>query len=128
MTPEAFSTLAARLGATVQVRPVLDTTQFRVGGAAFATLGWPEDGWAVVKLSLKDQAAALALSDAVTIDPQRPRNSGVTLVRLKGIDEDAMAFILSTAFSHAYANAARARPAKGRGAALGLGKGAGLTR
>ncbi len=121
MTPEAFSTLAGRLGAAVQVRRVLETVQFRLGGRAFATLGWPEAGWAVVKLSLKDQAAALAISDAVTIEPRRPRNSGVTLVWLKGIDEDAMAYILSAAFGEAYAKAARSRPARGRAATLGVG-------
>jgi hypothetical protein len=116
MTPEAFSTLAGRLGPAVQIRRVLDTTRFRVGGRAFATLGWPESGWAVVKLNLADQASALALSDAVSIEPRRPRGSGVTLVRLKGIDEDAMAFILTAAFSEAYAKVSRTRPAKARGA------------
>ncbi|MBI1682846.1 MmcQ/YjbR family DNA-binding protein [Caulobacter hibisci] len=125
MTPEAFSTLALRLGAAVQVRRVLDTTQFRVGSRAFATLGWPEAGWAVVKLSPRDQVAALALSEAVSIEPRRPRNSGVTLVWLKGIDEDAMAYILAAAFREAYAKAARARPARGRGAVLGAAKTAG---
>ncbi|GEM_PF-1008515 len=124
MTPEAFSTLAARLGAAVQVRPVLDTVQFRVGGRAFATLGWPEAGWAVVKLSLKDQAAALAMSDAVAIEPKRPRASGVTLVWLKGMDEDTMAYILAAAFGVAYAKAARSRAGRGRGAVLGAAKGA----
>ncbi len=123
MTPEAFSTLAGRLGAAVQVRSVLDTTRFRVGGQAFATLGWPEAGWAVVKLSLEDQASAMALSDAVSIEPRRPRGSGVTLVRLKGIDEDAMAYILTAAFRHAYAKASNTRSAKARGAAQGAAKG-----
>lgn len=125
MTPEAFSTLAGRLGAAVQSRRVLDTTQFRLGGRAFATLGWPEEGWAVVKLNLKDQASAMALSDAVTVEPRRPRNSGVTLVWLKGIDEDAMAYVLTAAFSEAYSKASRARPAKRRGAAIAAVKGAG---
>ncbi|PLR21907.1 hypothetical protein SGCZBJ_20280 [Caulobacter zeae] len=122
MTPEAFSTLAGRLGAAVQVRHVLDTTQFRVGGRAFATLNWPEAGWAVIKLTLRDQAGAMALSDAVTIEPRRPRNSGVTLVRLKGIDEDAMAYILAAAFREAYVKASRTRPGRGRGAMLAVAK------
>jgi len=125
MTPEAFSTLAVRLGAAVQVRCVLETTQFRVGGRAFATLGWPEAGWAVVKLGLKDQGVAMALSEAVTPDPSRPRKSGVTRVRLKGIDEDAMAYVLSAAFGEACAKAVRARPADGRGAMLGAAKSVG---
>lgn len=121
MTPEAFSTLAGRLGAAVKVKPVLDTIQFRVGARGFATLGWPEKGRAVVKLSLKDQAAALALSDAVSVDESRPRNSGLTLIWLERIDEDAMAYILTAAFSEAYAKAARSRPWRGRAATLGVG-------
>lgn len=121
MTPEAFSTLASRLGVAVKAKPVLETVQFRVGARIFATLNWPQVGWAVIKLGLKDQADALALSDAVSVEPHRPRNSGVTLVRLKGIDEDAMAFILAAAFNEAYAKAARSPPARGRGAALGVG-------
>ena len=112
MTPEAFSTLAARLGAAVQVRPVLDSTEFRGGGRAFATLGWPEAGRAGGKLSPRDQAAALALSDTVMIDPKRSRNLGVTLGRLRRIDEDAMAQVLTAAFGEAYVRASR--PGLGR--------------
>ena len=121
MTPEAFSTLAGRLGAAVKAKPVLDTIQFRVGASAFATLGWPEAGRAVVKLSPKDQAAALALSDAVSVDASRPRNSGLTVIWLERIDEDAMAYILSAAFGEAYAKVARSAPARGRAATLGVG-------
>ena len=32
-------------------KPILETVQFRVGGKGFATLGWPEAGWAVVKVA-----------------------------------------------------------------------------
>ncbi|WP_146198038.1 MmcQ/YjbR family DNA-binding protein [Caulobacter endophyticus] len=121
MTPDAFSSLATRLSPAVKSHRVLDTVQFRLGGRAFATLGWPEAGRAVVKLSLKDQAAALALSDAVSVDASRPRNSGLTLIRLERIDDDAMAYILTAAFSEAYAKAARSQPARGRAATLGVG-------
>lgn len=102
MTPDAFTNLAARLGPGVQVRPVLDAVQFRVGGRAFATLGWPAEGWAVVKLNPSDQARALAHSDALTAEPGRRRKSGVTLVRLKAIDEAAMAEVLAAAWREAY--------------------------
>lgn len=98
MTPEAFSDLASRLGSGVQVRPVLDAVQFRVGDKAFATLGWPAAGWAVVKLSRKDQGRFLGRSDAVTVEPGRRRDTGVTLVRLQGVDEDLMAEMLISAF------------------------------
>ncbi len=104
MTPDAFSDLASRLAPGVQVRPVLDAVQFRVGDKAFATLGWPASGWAVIKLSRKDQAKAIARSDAVTAEPGRRRATGVTLVRLQGVDEMLMAEMLSAAFSEVYAH------------------------
>ncbi|WP_168072261.1 MmcQ/YjbR family DNA-binding protein [Caulobacter sp. SSI4214] len=102
MTPDAFSNLASRLAPGVQVRPVLDAVQFRVGDKAFATLGWPAPGWAVIKLSRKDQAKAIVQSDAVTVEPGRRRATGVTLVRLQGVDEALMAEMLSAAFGEVY--------------------------
>jgi hypothetical protein len=114
MTPDAFTNMAARLGPGVQVRTVLDAVQFRVSGRAFATLGWPAEGWAVVKLNRSDQARALASSEALTVEPGRRRRTGVTLVRLKAIDETAMAEVLAAAWREAY------RPDHGRSAeALG---------
>ncbi|ATC24322.1 MULTISPECIES: MmcQ/YjbR family DNA-binding protein [Caulobacter] len=109
MTPEAFSDLACRLGSGVQVRPILDAVQFRIGDKAFATLGWPAAGWAVIKLSRKDQARVLGRSDAVTVEPGRRRNTGVTLVRLQGVDEDLMAEMLVAAFGEVYRQAGRGR-------------------
>ncbi len=109
MTPEAFTDLAGRLGPGVQVRTVLDAVQFRIGDKAFATLGWPAAGWAVVKLSRKDQAKAIAQSDAVTVEPGRRRTTGVTLVRLQGVDEGLMAEMLAAAFGEVYRQAGRGR-------------------
>lgn len=108
MTPEAFSDLIARLGPGVQVRPIMESVQFRVGGKAFATLGWPAEGWAVVKLSGSDQAQALAASDAISLEPGRRRKSGVTLIRLKGVDEGFMAELLTAAWREAYRGSTKA--------------------
>ena len=111
MTPEAFSDLASRLGPGVQVRPVLDAVQFRVGDKAFATLDWPASGWAVVKLSRKDQAKAIAQSDAITVEPGRRRATGVTLVRLQGVDEVLMAEMLGAAFGEVHSHGESGRRA-----------------
>ena len=100
----------------VQRKPVLDTVQFRVGAKAFATLGWPSEGWAAVKLSAADQRQALAGSDAFIRDPGRRRNSGVTLVRLKAADPDILADVIGTAWRQAYLGSGRktlSGPAKG---------------
>ncbi|NQE61408.1 MmcQ/YjbR family DNA-binding protein [Caulobacter sp. RHG1] len=113
MTPEAFSELAHRLGPGVQVRSILDAVQFRVGDRAFATLGWPAPGWAVVKLSRKDQADLLPRSDALSLEPGRRRKTGVTLVRLHDAEPDLVAEVLAAAFGEVYRQAGRgaSRPA-----------------
>lgn len=111
MTPDAFTDLALRLNSGVRARTVLDAVQFRIGGKTFATLGWPAPGWAVVKLTPRDQAWALSICESATVEPGRRRKSGVTLVRLKGVDEGAMAEILTLAWREAYRTAAKVRPA-----------------
>lgn len=117
MTPDDFVQLVERVVPDVQRKPVLDTLQFRVGGNAFATLGWPSEGWAVVKLSAIDQRRALAASDAFARDPERRRNSGVTRVRLQGIDPAVLAEVVGAAWRHAYLGA---KGRAGRGAVKGL--------
>lgn len=117
MTPDAFSSLAVRLGPGVQVRPVLEAVQFRIAGKAFATLGWPAAGWAVVKLNARDQAWALSICEAATVEPGRRRKSGVTLVRLKGADEGAVAEILTMAWREAYRGAKTSYLDRGQAAA-----------
>lgn len=101
MTPDAFSTLAARVGHGVVTRPILDTVQFRFGGKAFATLGWPAVGWAVVKLDPRDQDWALSLSEGLAAEPGGRRRAGVVLVRLAAVDDDVVELVLSAAWRHA---------------------------
>jgi len=107
MTADEFGDLVERLGPGVTRKPVLDTVQFRLGKKTFATLGWPAEGWAVIKLGLADQKAALAASEAFAREPGRRRNSGVTLVRLRAADPAALADVLAAAWRHAYASAPR---------------------
>ncbi|CAN5501395.1 hypothetical protein BH10PSE3_BH10PSE3_04880 [soil metagenome] len=105
MTPDAFATLAAGLAPNVQVRPILDATQFRLGGKAFATLGWPGEGWAVIKLDPADQAWALRLSRGLAPEPSRRARPGVVLARLKAVDEDVAAMVLAAAWRRAVSDA-----------------------
>ncbi|MBI1686802.1 MmcQ/YjbR family DNA-binding protein [Caulobacter hibisci] len=102
MTPEAFTRLAHRLSPTVKAHPILETVQFHVGGKAFATLGWPEAGWAVVKLSARDQQRILAAHEAASPEPGRQRRSGVTLLWLEDLEEAALADVLAAAWKQAY--------------------------
>lgn len=101
MTPDEFSSLALSLAPTVIARPILDSTQFRIGSKAFATLGWPDARWAVVKLDPRRQAWALSLSPALCPEPGRRRRAGIILARLAALDADVAAQLLGAAWSDA---------------------------
>lgn len=115
MTPDKFSALAMDLGPGIQARAILDATRFQTGGKAFATLGWPASGWAVVKVAPTRQAWALSLSDAAAPEPGRRRNAGIVLLRLAALEADAAAELLAEAWSFAH----RAGLARGRAGATG---------
>ena len=122
MTPDDFMDLAAGIGPDVQRKPVLDTVQYRVGAKVFATLGWPAEGWAVVKLNAGDQRKALATSNAFAREPGRRRNSGVTLIHLKTVDPAMLAEVLGAAWRQAYLGSGRAGAVQAsRGAQLDAG-------
>lgn len=97
MTPDAFHALALQLAA-VRAKPVLDTLRFQVAARTFATLGWPAVGWAVIKLSLTDQARVLRWGAAFAAEPGRRGKQGVTLVRLAAVSEDQLAESLTAAW------------------------------
>jgi len=54
MTADDFRRLALSFPETEE-RAHMDHPDFRVGGKIFATLGYPEDGWAMVKLTPLEQ-------------------------------------------------------------------------
>lgn len=101
MTPDDFTALALALGPNIQAKAILETVQFRAGGKALATLGWPAPGWAVAKITPARQAWALSLSDGVACEPGRRRKSGIVLLRLAAINEAVAAEILADAWSFA---------------------------
>jgi hypothetical protein len=55
MTPDTFRKLALTLPETCESAH-LDHPDFRVGKKIFATLGYPDDAWGVVKLTPAQQA------------------------------------------------------------------------
>ncbi|AYV48629.1 hypothetical protein CFHF_19550 [Caulobacter flavus] len=105
MTPEEFRGLIDRVAPGAQAKIVLETLRFRVGGKTFATLNWPERGWVVVKLSQAEQNRVVALSDAFVREPGRSRQSGITRVRLKGVNQAILAEVLALAWRGAYQGA-----------------------
>lgn len=101
MTPEHFHELALRLPGVVAV-PILESVEFRVSNRTFATLGWPAAQWAIVRLSIDDQATALSRGRAFHAEPTPRGQRGVTLVRLRGVEEADLAEVLADAWRDAY--------------------------
>ncbi len=64
MTVEAFRRLALGLPEASEVGH-MGHPDFRVGGKIFATLGYPDDGFAMVKLTLEQQEAFVTAEPAV---------------------------------------------------------------
>lgn len=99
MQPEAFRRMAlAQPGAReVQFHAA---QQYRVRGKAFATLGWPEAGLAIVWLSAPDQARFRGMSAAVAPDDRARGKRGVTRLRLDMLDEVLAQTILAAAWRY----------------------------
>ena len=104
MTPNAFRAAAASLPA-VQSVAVLETEVFKVRGRAFATLNWPEAGWAVVKLRPADQMRLIARSRSLAREPGPRGKRGVSVVQLAALDEAEAGEVLAAAWSLAYGGA-----------------------
>ncbi len=85
----------------VQEKVLLDRQVFQIRGRTLAAENWPEPGWAVVKLTLADQARFASLSPAVTAEPERG-GAGVTLLRLVGLSDELLGDILTAAWTLAY--------------------------
>jgi hypothetical protein len=83
---------------------------FRVGGKIFATLGYPDAGWGMVKLTPEDQRVYVAM-DLVTFVPVKGAWSakGCTTVRLRAANEAAVHEAMECAWRAASAKAAPKR-------------------
>jgi hypothetical protein len=67
MTPDSFRRLAMAMPEAVEVGH-MGHPDFRVGGKIFATLGYPDEKWAMVKLTPEQQEAFVA-ADPVAFTP-----------------------------------------------------------
>jgi len=108
MTPDSFRRLALSMPEAVEAGH-MGHPDFRVGGRIFATLGHPDEDWAMVKLTPEQQEAFVAADPAV-FAPVRGGwgRRGATLVRLR----EARAASLRTALIAAWRNVAPARLAR----------------
>ncbi|MET0339086.1 MAG: MmcQ/YjbR family DNA-binding protein [Caulobacter sp.] len=94
MTPETFRALVLSFPRAKE-RAVLGTREYRVRDRAFATCGWPQDGWITVKLPTGEQEAFLARHPASQAIPGRP---GVLRLCLERLDEEGLRPLIAAAW------------------------------
>jgi hypothetical protein len=116
MTSDEFAALSASLAPGARRKLVLDAVQFQLGGKTFATIGWPEPGWAAVKVDPRRQAKILRLGDGLAPEPGRRRKAGIVLLRLAMIDAQCATLLLLEAVGHAHGASQRGRPSAGQDA------------
>jgi len=98
MTLGGFRRLALSLPESVEVGH-MGHPDFRVGGKIFATLGYPDADWAMVKLT-PDQQEAFVAADPVAFTPVKGGwgKGGATNVRLRKAKVAAVRTALLTAW------------------------------
>jgi hypothetical protein len=105
MTPAAFRKLALRIPGVTEGAHQRHA-DFRANGRVFATLGYPDDSWAMVKLSPTDQALYLErYPESFVRAAGAWGRQGSTLVRLAATDPK----ILTPALKFACAQTASRR-------------------
>ena len=104
MTAAGFRRLALRLPEAVE-QAHMGHPDFRVGNKIFATLGYPDRGWGMVKLTPDQQEALIAAAPAAFTQVKGAWGErGATNVRLSKVDERR----LETALGLAWRNVAPA--------------------
>jgi len=98
MTPAQFRKMALSLPETAE-RAHMNHPDFRVAGKIFATLGYPNKEWGMVKLT-PEQQARLYEADPDTFIPVKGAwgRRGATNVRLKTVKADALRGALQAAW------------------------------
>lgn len=98
MTPADFRRLALQLPEAAE-QEHMDHPDFRVRGKVFATLGWPDAAWGVVKLAPEEQAIRIqAQPDVFEHVPGAWGRRGYTKVKLSTADEQALRSALRAAW------------------------------
>ena len=104
MTPEMFRSIALGLPGAVEAAHMRHP-DFRCKGKVFATLGYPDDGWAMVKLSPDQQRHFLnSAPDAFDRASGAWGLSGSTLVRLALAKKSVVKVAILAAFKNVAAS------------------------
>jgi len=105
VTADGFRRLALALPEAAEVGH-MGHPDFRVGGRIFATLGYPDAAWGVLKLTSDQQEALVSAEPAVYVPvPGGWGRRGATLVKLRA----ARTASLRTALAAAWGNVAPKR-------------------
>ena len=98
MTPDDFRRLALDFP-EAEERAHMHHPDFRVGGKIFATLGYPEHGWAMVKLAPEQQHNFVEAHRAVFVPAAGAwGRGGATTVRLKAAHKGVVRRALAAAW------------------------------
>jgi hypothetical protein len=98
MTPETFRRMALSMPETTEVGH-MGHPDFRVGGKIFATLGYPDDKWGMVKLT-PEQQEALVTAEPLVFVPVKGAwgRGGATSVSLRVVKAKSLRLALTTAW------------------------------
>ena len=97
MTPDAFRALALKIPGAAEAGH-MGHPDFRVGGKIFATLGYPDAGWAMVKLTPDQQEAFVSAEPEVFVPVKGAwGRGGATNVRLRPARAKSVRVALSAA-------------------------------
>jgi len=98
MTKNDFRKLALSLPEAVEALH-MNHPDFRVRGKIFATLGYPNDGWGMVKLTSKEQQRLVDIDpEAFVLAKGAWGKMGATLVRLRRADKAVVKKALTAAW------------------------------
>jgi len=98
MTPDGFRRLALALPEATEVGH-MGHPDFRVGGRIFATLGYPDDGWGMVKLTPEQQEAFVDAEPAAFVPVKGGwGRRGATNVLLRAAKRGGLRAALATAW------------------------------
>ena len=113
MTAKGFRRIALGMTGAVEGSH-MGHPDFRVGGRIFATLGYPDGKWGMVKLTPEQQETALSEHRAMTPAAGAWGAQGATMVRLADIEEETLGAALTQAWQNAVATTAAKRSSRGR--------------
>jgi hypothetical protein len=100
MTPSAFRCIALSLPDAVEGAH-MGHADFRLNGKVFATLGWPDKAWAMVKLPPELQDALVrGAPDAFKPASGAWGRQGSTMVHLAAADEATLKDAIRSAWQH----------------------------